>query len=85
MKTMSFSKSQQHLAELLDWVVNDIEQVIVTREGMEPAVILSELEYESLKSTVVFTNATLNQIELRKGIEILESGKGETHPLIETN
>ncbi|MGH8877664.1 MAG: type II toxin-antitoxin system Phd/YefM family antitoxin, partial [Stackebrandtia sp.] len=51
MKTMTFSQSRAHYAQTLDSVVDDREEVIVTRAGHEPVVIVSLEEYESLKET----------------------------------
>jgi len=36
---------------MLDHVVDDAEEIVVTRSGREAAVIISPREYESLKET----------------------------------
>ena len=41
MKTMSYSESRKRYAEVLDSVVDDREEVVITRAGHEPAVIVS--------------------------------------------
>ena len=41
MKTMSYSQSRAHYAEVLDSVVDDREEVVITRAGKEPVVIVS--------------------------------------------
>lgn len=45
MKTMSYTESRARYAEVLDGVVNDREEVIITRAGHEPVVIVSLDEY----------------------------------------
>ena len=41
MKTMSYTESRARYAEVLDAVVNDREEVVITRAGHEPVVIMS--------------------------------------------
>ena len=36
MKTMSYTESRAHYAEMLDGVINDREEVVITRAGHEP-------------------------------------------------
>ena len=36
MKTMSYSESRAHYAETLDSVINDREEVVITRAGHDP-------------------------------------------------
>ena len=49
MKAISYSQSRARYAETLDAVVNDREEVVVTRAGHDPVVIASLADYESLK------------------------------------
>ena len=49
MKTMSYTESRAHYAEVLDGVINDREEVVITRAGHEPVVIVSLDDYESLQ------------------------------------
>ena len=44
MKTMSYTESRARYAEVLDSVVNDREEVVITRAGHDPVVIVSRLE-----------------------------------------
>jgi antitoxin YefM len=48
-KTMNYSESRARYAETLDSVVNDREEVVITRAGHEPVVIVSLDDYQSLK------------------------------------
>ena len=47
MRTMTYSESRAHYAETLSAVVNDREEVIITRAGHEPVVIVALDDYES--------------------------------------
>lgn len=60
MKTMSFSDSRAHFAEMLDTVTNDREEVIITRAGHEPVVVVSLDDYESLKETAYLLKSPAN-------------------------
>lgn len=83
MKTMSYSESHANYAETLDSVVNDREEVVITRAGHEPVVIVSLDDYESLKETAYLLRSPENARRLINAIESLESGGGEQHELAE--
>jgi antitoxin YefM len=76
MKTMSYSESRARYAEVLDSVVNDREEVVITRAGHEPVVIVSLEDYESLKETAYLLRSPENARRLLAAIESLESGEG---------
>lgn len=76
MKTMSFSDSRVHFAEMLDTVTNDREEVIITRAGHEPVVVVSLDDYESLKETAYLLKSPANARRLLASIEQLENGDG---------
>jgi antitoxin YefM len=83
MKTISFSESRKHYAETLDTVVNDREEVVVTRAGREPVVIVALDEYESLKETAYLLQNPANAARILGSIEELESRGGVAHLLAE--
>lgn len=85
MKTMSYSESRAHYAEVLDSVVDDREEVVITRSGHEPAVIIALDEYESLRETAYLMRSPKNARRLLDAMERLESGDGQEHDLIETD
>lgn len=76
MKTMSYSDSRAHYAEMLNTVANDREEVIITRAGHEPVVVVSLADYESLKETVYLLKSPANARRLLASIEQLENGEG---------
>lgn len=83
MKTMSYTESRARYAEVLDGVVDDREEVVITRAGHEPVVIVSLDEYESLRETAHLMRSPANARRLFDAMERLEAGRGEVHPLIE--
>ena len=76
MKTMTYSESRAHYAETLNAVVDDREEVVITRAGHEPVVIVALSEYESLKETAYLLRSPENARRLLASIDRLEHGGG---------
>jgi antitoxin YefM len=85
MKTMSYTESRANYAEVLDAVTNDREEVVITRAGHEPVVIVSLADYESLRETAYLMRSPANARRLLDAMERLEAGGGAAHDLIETD
>ena len=85
MKTISYTESRARYAEVLDGVVNDREEVVVTRSGHDPVVIVSLEDYESLRETAYLMRSPENARRLLDAMERLEAGRGEVHDLIQTD
>lgn len=60
MKTMSYTQSRKRYAEVPDSVVNDREEVVITRAGHEPVVIVSLADFESLRETAYLLRSPAN-------------------------
>lgn len=82
MKTMSYTESRARYAEVLDSVINDREEVIVTRSGHEPVVIVSLDDYQSLRETAYLMRSPANARRLLDAMENLEAGRGAAHELV---
>lgn len=85
MKTMSYAESRARYAEVLDGVANDHEEVIITRAGHEPVVIVSLEDYESLREIAYLMRSPVNARRLLDALEQLEGGRGQAHELIDTD
>jgi antitoxin YefM len=83
MRTMSYSESRAKYAETLNSVVDNREEVVITRAGHEPVVIVSLDDYESLKETAYLLRSPENARRLLASIDRLEQGAGTTHELVE--
>ena len=81
MRTMSYTESRARYAEVLDSVVNDREEVVITRAGHDPVVIVALDEYESLRETAHLMRSPANARRLLDAIERLEAGRGEQHAI----
>ena len=83
MKAMTYTESRARYAEVLDQVVNDREEIVITRQGHESAVIIALDEYESLMETVYLMQSPANARHLRESIAQLRHGNLEEHDLID--
>lgn len=83
MKTMTYSESRANYAATLDAVIDDREEVVITRAGREPVVIVSLEEYQSLKEVAYLLRSPANARRLLDSIEELEGGDGTAHELLE--
>lgn len=83
MKTMTYTQTRENFATTLDAVLADREEVVVTRAGKEPVVIVSLEDYESLKETAYLLRNPVNARRLFTSIERLEGGQGSERDLAE--
>lgn len=82
MRTMSYTESRAKYAETLDAVTNDREEVVITRAGHEPVVMVSLADYESLKETAYLLRSPENARRLLGAIDRLEAGQGVEHDIV---
>lgn len=83
MKTMSYSESRAHYAETLNSVVEDREEVVITRSGHDSVVLVALDDYESLKETAYLLKSPANARRLLGSIDRLEHGEGTERDLAE--
>jgi antitoxin YefM len=83
MKTISYSESRANYARVLDSVLDDREEVVITRAGRDPVVLVALDDYESLKETAYLLRNPANARRLLNAIERLEKGGGAEHDLAE--
>ncbi len=83
MRTMTYSESRAKYAETLNAVVDDREEVIITRAGHDPVVMVSLDDYESLKETAYLLRSPENARRLLASIGRLEAGEGVERSLSE--
>lgn len=80
-KTMTYSESRARYAEVLNAVTDDREEVVITRAGHDPVVIVSLEDYESLKETAYLLRSPANARRLLASIDELENGGGTVREL----
>lgn len=83
MRTVSYSESRANYAATLDAVLDDREEIVVTRAGKDPVVIVALDDYESLKETAYLLRNPANARRLLASIERLEAGGGVERETVE--
>ncbi|GAB3036889.1 YoeB-YefM toxin-antitoxin system antitoxin YefM [Parafrigoribacterium mesophilum] len=83
MRTLSYSESRANYAATLDAVLDDREEVVITRAGKDSVVIVALDDYESLKETAYLLRNPANARRLLASIERLEAGQGVERELVE--
>jgi antitoxin YefM len=83
MKTLTYSESRARYAETLNAVTDDREEIVITRAGHDPVVMVALDDYESLKETAYLLKSPENARRLLASIERLEHGAGTAQDLIE--
>ncbi|NJP48235.1 type II toxin-antitoxin system Phd/YefM family antitoxin [Actinacidiphila epipremni] len=83
MKTMSVTELRASIADALDAVENDAEELVITRAGHEPMVVVSLAEYEALKETDYLLRSPAMAERLRRSIEQDRAGRGTVHELVD--
>ena len=73
MKAMTFSATRVNLAAAIDAVLDDREEVIITRAGKDPVVLVALDDYKSLKETAHLLQNPVNARRLLASIERLEA------------
>jgi antitoxin YefM len=74
MNTYSYTESRAKFAAVLDAVESDREEVVITRAGHKPVVIVSLEEYEAMKETLYLMRSPANASRVAAAIARLESG-----------
>ena len=83
MKTMTYSATRANFAATIDSVLEDREEVVITRAGKEPVVLVALDDYESLQETAHLLQNPANARRLLASIERLEAGGGVARDLVE--
>lgn len=81
MKVMTMSESRANYAATLDAVIDDQEEVLITRPGGEGVVMVSQREYESMRETLYLMASPANRRRLSEAVARLEAGGGTVREL----
>jgi antitoxin YefM len=83
MKVMSMSESRANYAATLDSVIDDQEEVVITRPGGEDVVMIPLREYESMRETLYLMSSPVNRQRISRSIDQLNRGSGRVHELMD--
>jgi len=83
-EVVSYTEARGNLKDLMDRVVADKTEVVVTRQKAEAVVMVSLAEWNSISETLHLLSSPKNAVRLRRSIRQMNAGKGVEHDLIES-
>lgn len=83
MDVMTYSDARKNLKSVMDKVVSDCSEVIVTRRNGEAVVMVSLSEWNSIIETEHLLSSPENAKRLRESIAELDRGEGVERELIQ--
>jgi antitoxin YefM len=82
MDVVTYSDARANLKDVMDRVVEDKTEVIVTRQKAEAVVMVALSEWNSMVETAHLLSSPANAERLRRSIEQMNAGKGLEHELV---
>lgn len=82
--TLTYTQARERLAEVLDKVENDQEEVIITRRGHEDVALVPAAELASLRETAHLLRSPRNAARLLSALQRSMRCEGELRDDIET-
>lgn len=82
MEVLTYSDARKNLKSVMDKVVADHSEAIITRRNGEAVVMVSLSAWNSIRETEYLLSSPENAKRLRRGIEQLNAGKGLVRELI---
>lgn len=82
MDVMTYSDARKNLKSVMERVVDDCSEMIITRRNGRPVVMVSLDDWNSIMETDYLLSTPANAERLRRGIKQFESGKGKQRELI---
>ena len=80
---VSFTELRKRLGHFMDRAVVDRVPILITREGSEPFVLVSQSDYEGMQETLYLGASPANAARLNESIASLEAGGGVERALID--
>jgi prevent-host-death family protein len=81
MKTISLSEAKRKLSALVEEVRATDREVIITRNGLPVAVLVSPDEFESWRETLAIRLDEDGLSEIREGLAAIEKGRASLYAL----
>ena len=83
MEIINYSEARQNFKAVLDRVKNDQDCTVITRGGVEDAVIMSKSHYDSIMETLYLMRSPANARHLMDAIARDKAGEYEQHDLMD--
>jgi antitoxin YefM len=82
MKVITASDLRANLANVLDAIEDDAEDLVVTRSGHEPMVVMLKSDYDAWRETEYLSRGA-NGRELRRRMAEMEAGERVEHEVVD--
>jgi antitoxin YefM len=82
-QVISYSEARAKLKEIMDRVVQDMTQVVITRQKADPVVMVSLDDWNAIEATMHLLSSPKNAERLHAAIRQLDAGKGAERKLID--
>ncbi len=82
MDVVTYSEARANLKDVMDRVVEDKSEVVITRQKAEAVVMVSLSEWNSISETMHLLSSPKNAERLRQSIEQMDAGKGTERDLV---
>ena len=82
MDVVTYSEARANLKDVMDRVVADKTEIIVTRRKAEAVVMVSLSEWNSMVETAHLLSSPANAERLRRSIDQMNAGKGHERELV---
>ncbi len=83
MQIINYSEARRNFKAVLDKVIDDQDCTVITRSGVEDAVIMSKSHYDSIMETLYLMRSPANAQHLMEAIARDQAGEYEQHDLID--
>ena len=83
MEVLTYTDARAKLKDVMDRVVEDHDEVVVTRKNGKPVVMISLDTWNAIKETMHLLSTPANARALRQSIAQLDGGRGVEHELID--
>jgi len=84
MDIVNYTEARQNLKRVMDRVVADRTEIVITRQNADAVVMVSLAQWNSINETLRLLSSHKNAERLFTAIRELEDGSGTEHELIET-
>ncbi len=81
MEAITYTKARANLAKTMDFVCENHDPIIITRNSDQAVVLMSLEDYQSLEETSYLLKSPANARRLLESIQQLESGHGIEHSI----
>ena len=83
MDVLTYSDARANLKDVMDRVVDDRTQVVITRQKSEAVVLVSLEDWNAMEETMHLLSTRTNAERLRSSVRQLEAAKGTERDLVE--